>query len=210
MAVWTISAEEGTGGAQVAANLAAAADVALLDRPSLVLFARELNPDVGDMRGLEERIGGWLNMAAVSIAMSTGSPDAVREISMLRALPELGRTILRQAAQTPCVILAGAGFAALPDHPSAIHVRLRAPLAWRVANYQRENVADRRCAEKIVKHDDHVKHAWVKSLYGVDVNDARHFAITIDASRFSHDRIAETLLAAGGVRSPSAMPAGMV
>ena len=48
MAVWTIAAEEGTGGARVAANLAAAADAALLDRRTLALFARELNPDIGD------------------------------------------------------------------------------------------------------------------------------------------------------------------
>ncbi len=101
------------------------------------------------------------------------------------------------------------GFAALPDHPSAIHVRIRAPLAWRIAAYQRENLVDRRCAEKAVKHDDHRKHAWVKTLYNVDLNDTRHFALTIDASRFSPDRIVEMLLAAGGVSSAAAMPAGL-
>jgi cytidylate kinase len=46
-------------------------------------------------------------------------------------------------------------------------------------------------------------------LYGVDVNDTRHFALTIDASRFSPDRIVETLLAAAGVSSAAATPAGM-
>jgi hypothetical protein len=208
MAVWTIAAEEGTGGAQLAARLADAADTALLDRPSLALFARELNPDIGDVSELEERIGGRLAMSALSIAMSTGSPEAVRELRTLRTLPDVGRTILRRAAQMPCVILAAGAFAALPDHPSAIHVRIRAPLAWRIAAYQCENLVDQRCAEKAVKHDDHRKHAWVKTLYNVDLNDTRHFALTIDASRFSPDRIVEMLLAAGGVSSAAAMPAG--
>jgi cytidylate kinase len=208
MAVWTIAAEEGTGGARIAASLAAASDAALLDRSSLVLFARELSPDIGDARGLEERVGGRLNLSALSIAMSTGSDVAFRELQMMRALPELGRTIMRRAAQTRCVILASAGFAALPDHPSAIHVRVRAPLQWRIDAYQRENVVDRRCAEKAVKHDDHVKHAWVRTLYGLDIDDARNFALTIDASRVSPERIVDLLLAAAGISAETATPAG--
>jgi Cytidylate kinase-like family len=106
---------------------------------------------------------------------------------------------MARATQAPCVILAAAGFAALPDHPSAIHVRLRAPLEWRIAAYQRDNVVDRRCAEKAVKHDDHVKRVWVRTLYGVDVDDARQFSLVLDASRFSAARIVETMLAAAGI-----------
>ena len=209
MAVWTIASEEGTGGARIAASLAAASDAALLDRSTLALFARELNPDFGDGNGIEERVGGRLNLSALSIAMSTGSDEAFRELRMMRALPELGRTIMRRAAQTRCVILASAGFAALPDHASAIHVRLRAPLQWRIAAYQREHVVDRRCAEKAIKHDDHVKHAWVRTLYGLDINDARNFVVTIDASRVPDDRIVDLLLAAAGVSADTpATPAG--
>jgi Cytidylate kinase-like family len=208
MAVWTIAAEAGTGGAGVAAGLAAAADTALLDRDSLALFARELNPEIGDARGLEERVGGRLNLSALSIAMSTGSEEAFRELRMLRALPEIGRTIMARAAQAPCVILAAAGFAALPDHPSAIHVRLRAPLEWRIAAYQRDNVVDRRCAEKAVKHDDHVKRVWVRTLYGVDVDDARQFSLVLDASRLSAGRIVETMLAAAGIGALATVHAG--
>jgi hypothetical protein len=180
----------------------------LLDRSTLALFARELNPDFGDGNGIEERVGGRLNLSALSIAMSTGSEQAFRELRMMQALPELGRTILRRAAQTRCVILASAGFAALPDPPSALHVRLRAPLHWRIAAYQRENVVDRRCAQKAVKHDDHVKRAWVRTLYGLDIDDARNFALTIDAARIPEDRIVDLLLVTAGVTAASAALAG--
>jgi hypothetical protein len=122
---------------------------------------------------MDDRVVGRLNLSALSIAMSTGSPEAFRELGMLRTLPEFRRTIMRRAAQTRCVILASTGCAALPDHPSAIHVRLRAPLECCIAAYQRENIVDPHRAEKAVKHDDHVKHAWVRTLYGLDINDAR-------------------------------------
>jgi cytidylate kinase len=39
----------------------------------------------------------------------------------------------------------------------------------------------------------------VRTLYGVDVDDARQFSLVRDSSRFSADRIVETLLAAAGV-----------
>jgi cytidylate kinase len=199
MGVWTISAQAGTGGEDVAARLAVAAGVPLLDRKTLALFAHELNPLVADGEELEKRVGGPLNLAALSMAMTTGSLDAFQELQLRKTLPELGRAVVGDAARRPCVIFAAAAFAALPEHPSAIHVRLRAPLDWRIANYQREHLVDRRCAEKTLKHDDHHTHKWVKTLYHVDADESHHFSVVLDASRFSTDRLVETLLTAGGV-----------
>jgi hypothetical protein len=206
MAVWTISAQAGTGGEEVAARLAVAAGAPLLDRKTLALFAHQLNPLVEDSEELEARVGGALNLAALSMAMTTGSLEAFLELQLRKTLPELGRAVLADAARRPCVIFAAAAFAALPEHPSAIHVRLRAPLEWRIANYQREHLVDRRCAEKAVKHDDHLKHTWVKTLYHVDVDDLRLFSIVVDASRSSTDRVVEILLAAGGLQAVEPVP----
>ena len=99
------------------------------------------------------------------------------------------------------MIYAPTAFAALAEHPSAVHVRLRAPLEWRISTCKREQLVDRRCAEKALKRDDHGKRAWVKSLYHVDIDDLRLFSLVLDASRFSPDRPVETMLAAGGVEA---------
>ena len=199
MAVWTISAQRGTGGTRLATELATAADVPLLDREALALFAHEIDPDFPEVDELEGRLGGRLNTLALSTAITAGSVDAFREIELRQKLPDLGRAVLAEAARSPCVIYVPAAFAALPQHPSAVHVRLWAPFEWRIATYQRENVVDRRGAEKALKQDDHNKRAWVKSLYRVDIDDPRLFSLVLDASRFSPQRLLETLLAAGGV-----------
>src|SRR5712692_5748364 len=128
MAVWTIAAQEGTGGERIAAELAASADVPLLDRQTLALFAHALDPDdleVEDFEEIEERIGGRLRMLALSMALTTGSAGAaaLHELELRHKLPELGRAVIGAAARRPCVILAPAAFAALPEHPGAIHVR---------------------------------------------------------------------------------------
>jgi Cytidylate kinase-like family len=202
MAVWTIAAQEGTGGARLASQLAAAAGVPLLDREALAFLAHQVDPAYPEVGELEERFGGRLNLLALSVAItSAGSAEALREIKLRQELPTLGRAVLARAARSPCVTDAPAAFAALSQHPWAVHVRVRAPLDWRIAVYQRENLVDRRCAEKAVKQDDHRKHSWVRSLYNVEIDDERLFSLVLDASRFSPERLIEILLAAGGVQA---------
>ena len=108
-----------------------------------------------------------------------------------------------EAARSPCVILAPSAVAALGDHPGAVHARLRAPLEWRIAAYQREHVVDRGTAEHAVKRDDHAKHMWVKTLYHGDLDDFRLFSLAVNVSRFSPQRVVEILLAAAG-KGPAA------
>src|SRR5947208_61544 len=201
MAVWTIAAQEGTGSDGIAAELAASAGVPLLDRRSLALFAheleRELNAD--ELEEIEGRVGGRLRMLACSMAMSSGpaAATAAQELKFRQKLPDLGRSVLTEAARRPCVIFAPAAFAALRDHPAAIHVRLHAPLACRIVAYQRDHVVDRSHAEKAIKRDDHAKSAWVRSLYHADLDDDRMFTLALDVSRFTPERLVGVLLAAG-------------
>lgn len=209
MAVWTISAELGSGGDRVAAALAAAADVPLVDRHALALLAHDLNPEVRGAEtidDLERCVGkGGVTLLALGVPFSPLAGDMVRQLQLHHALPALGRAVTAQAARRPCVIAAAGAFAAMEAHPGAVHVRLRAPLEYRIARYAQEQLVSRRCAEKAVRGDDHRKHAWLRSIYHVDIGDPRHFSVVLDASRFSSDRLVETLLALGGV--PLASPA---
>jgi hypothetical protein len=205
MAVWTVSAEQGTGGDRVSANLAAAADVALIDREALALLAHDINPDVNGAETIDELercVGrGGVSLLALGVSFSPFAGEMVRQLQLHHSLPGLGRAVTARAARQSCVIAAAGAFAAMDTHHSAIHVRLRAPLDWRIAQYAREHLVDRRCAEKAVQADDHRKHAWLKAIYRIDINDPRHFSLVLDASRFCPERIVETLLAAGGVES---------
>jgi Cytidylate kinase-like family len=200
MTVWTISAEKGAGGARIAADLATSAGVPLLDFKTLSTGAQGLLGDVPDLDDLEHRVGGRFNAILLSVAlMGSASAGAQAELEFRRTLPELGRAVLGEAARSPCVILAPSACVALRDHPGAVHARLRAPLEWRVASYQREHVVDHDAAEHAVKHDDHAKRVWVKTLYHADLDDYRLFSLALDVSRFSPQRVVEILLAAAGV-----------
>ena len=203
MTVWTISAQVGTGGDRIAAELAASAGVPLLDRGTLARFAHKLSPDdleVEDIEQIEERFGGRLRMLALTMGMTTASvaAAALPEIQLRNRLPELGRALFNEVAREPCVIVSPAAFVVLAEHPGAVHVRLHAPIETRVAAYQRDHLVDRGQAERAVSHDDHIKSDLVRSLYHVKIDDDRRFALVLDTSRFSPERLVEILLAAGG------------
>jgi Cytidylate kinase-like family len=197
MRIWTISAAAGVGGERIAAELAAAAGVSLFDFRALSSLAGDQLGDVPDLADLEERVGGRLNAIGLSIAMiGSGSALAVSELEFRRTLPELGRAVLGEAVRSSCVILAPSAFLGLRDHVSAIHVRIHAPLEWRIDAYQRDNVVDRPAAERAVKHDDQMTRAWVKTIYHANLDDYSMFSVVVDASRFSTQRLVEMLIAA--------------
>ena len=53
------------------------------------------------MDELEERVGGPLRLAALSIGATTGSVDAFRELQLRQTLPALGNAIMSEAAPFP-------------------------------------------------------------------------------------------------------------
>ena len=200
MPVWTISSQTGTGDAAIAVELAARARVPLFDREMLATLASSLEPSLAssDLDDLEERVGGRLNALALSAAITSGSPAAFQELQLRQTLPSLGRAVLRQAARGSAVVVANAAFAALAEHPGALHVRLRAPFRWRVEEVRRRDLVDAERAKRVVRHDDQLQRHWVRALYDADVDDPAGFGLVIDASRLSRERIVEMLLAAGG------------
>jgi cytidylate kinase len=206
MTVWTISAQEGTGGDQLAAELAAAAGVPFIDRDALALLAHEIDQDhidVEEFAEIEQRFGGRFNSLAFSMAMFSGpvSGDAVQELQFRQKLPKLGCAVLSEAARRPCVILADAAFAVLREHPAALHVRLHAPVACRVAAYQREHLVTHDCAQKAVTRADRAKHEWVRRIHHAELDDNNLFTLTFDTSRFTRERVVNMLLAAGGIQA---------
>jgi cytidylate kinase len=200
MSVWTISAQIGTGGERVAAELAERAGVPLVDRHVLASGLE----GIGDVDSVERRVCSRLNAVGLTLALTAGAPEAYRELRLRQDLPALARRLLGEATRQPTVVLAHAAFAALRDHPCAVHVRLRAPVAWRVDAVRREELLDRERAERHVRRDDQLHAAWVRALYDADLDDPDAFTVVVDASRMKPERIVDLLLAAGAAKAVSA------
>lgn len=197
--IWTIAADAGTGGDLVAAQLAALSGTPLVDVAELARLARLVDPEIGGVEDIRERFGPRLMGQSLSIGVAVGSPGAGEEIHGRLRFSELAKSSVREAARRPGVIVAAGAFAALRDHPTALHVRISAPTQWCIDSVRRDHLIAREAAARLIKEDARKTRRWVKALYGVDINDPRRFSFVIDGSRLPPERIARSLLAAAAV-----------
>jgi cytidylate kinase len=198
MAVWTVSWQEGSGGDEVARLLAERAEVPLVDREAVTAIARRFGWTTEQASEYERHLPGPLNRLALSLGMGMWASGAVvEELDRPKTLAEAVELVYKQAARWPCVLLGRAGFAILADHPGCVHVRIRAPLTWRIERVARLEYVSRAEARERILADDRKRAAYVKLLYSADIDDPSHFDLICDASRFSQDALVELLLLAG-------------
>jgi hypothetical protein len=203
MTVWTISAEKGSGGLEIATRLAAVTELPLLDRRELSLRANDPDLGLAEIDAMEEQLAHRFSRFEVALAVAAVAFVPVSVPSELAADSRLRRTfgaravkLLTEVARTPCIILATAAFAALAEHPAAIHARIWAPSMWRVDRYGREHFVDRHVAAAELRRDDQRQHAWARTLYGADLNDPHRFTLVLNASRLSEENVVDILLSA--------------
>ncbi len=128
--------------------------------------------------------------------LAGASALAVAELRRPETLREAVEVLFREAARWPCVLLGRGGFAILADHPGCVHVRIRAPLSWRVERFARSECLSRDDARRRVLREDRVRADYVKLLYDADIEDPSHFDLVCDASRFTAEALVDLLLVA--------------
>ena len=93
MAVWTISAQEGTRGRHIAERLAIAADVPLYDGKSLASLDPDPTGAMLDFDELKRRLNR-LNLAGLAFASGVGIPVAIAERVRFQSLSHVARTVV--------------------------------------------------------------------------------------------------------------------
>jgi len=199
MTIWTIDAEPGAGGCEVARRLAKRARVPLVDGWLTTALALEFGTTIGDTQLMEEVASSRLVRCGLAVGLTTRlAPELAHELELrgrCRAALELA---VQEAARAPCVILGHCAYAALADHPGVLHVRIRAPRKWRV----RQLAADRvlplpRAGREIDRADRRQRHA-ARRIFDRRAGDPASFHVVCDASRLAVDTIVDLLLLLGG------------
>jgi cytidylate kinase len=188
--VWTISAQAGSGGEQIARLLA--------ERVGVPLVAPLTTDAPHGRRGIR-RIGSWLfeagacagSMFVASADLRFVQPDTPSE-------RELTESMISEAARSPAVIADWSAFAVLADHPAACHVRVRAPVEWRVALYARENCVPAGDAEQALRTLERERCAYVRQRHGRRLDAPENFTLVCDASRLAPRHMVDLLVAALG------------
>jgi CMP/dCMP kinase len=195
--LWTISTQEGVRGEEIARRVAERAGVRLYDRETLVAIAREhaLELEAADELLLERRIGGLLRSLGVHAGLLIGSTDAILEAQLRRDLPRRARSLLGDVVRPPAVVHATVAFDVFHDHPTAVHVRIRAPREWRIKTLASDCCVAYEVAARSVHVSDR-RQEVLSNLFGQPrIDDASAFSLVIDASRFTAEQVVEQILA---------------
>jgi Cytidylate kinase-like family len=192
--VWTISAQAGSGGERIARLLSERAGVPLVDA-----LATDGAPH--GRRGAR-RIASWFSEAgACAGSMFVATADLRLVQSDTPNERELIESMISEAARSPAVISDWSAFALLADHPAACHVRVRAPLEFRIALYARENCVSAGIAEQALRALERERCAYVRQRHGRRLDAPENFTLVCDASRLPLSDLVEVLLVAA--RRPS-------
>ena len=86
------------------------------------------------------------------------------------------------------------------DLKTGMHIRLVAPVGWRVNQVAEEHNVSQREAERLVTEHEHQRDQFYRTFFVQDARHPFHHDLIIDNSRFNLDQMAEIVFTALGAR----------
>jgi cytidylate kinase len=186
MAILTLSRQYGSGGREIARTVAERLGYAYEDRVTLLASLRATNPDwvrFGDEYD-EHKPSVWERF-----------DWSYRGYAAL-----LQRHLLEAAAAGRVVIVGRGGAFLLAGVPTALHVRVVAPLAARIERILRREHADRASVHALIERVDRERAGFIRAIYGRSWEDPTAYDRTCDTSLLEPGAIVDEILTHLAVR----------
>ena len=196
----TLSRQIGAGGSRVAEAVAEALSFRLVDRALVDSVAVRAGVHPADVARLEERTPGFLERFLHASAAElpdlfvppTGALEDFEEAKLVRAT----RALVRELAAEGRVLIIGRGaWAILADAPDALHVRIVAPHAHRVAQIVERLRTHPKAAQSLLARSDAERARYFQEYYGLDVDDPTHFDLVLNSARLGIEGAAALIVA---------------
>ena len=172
MAVITVSREAGSGGTQIAQEVAQALGYHFADRNDAIVVMKEF----GFSRFEEELdFKGGLRPDFVRSPQERSEKKA-----MVDMLPQIS---LALAYHGNMVMLGRGSYSVLGGRADVLNVRVQAPFGNRVDKFMKNRGIERGEAEALVRDRDEVRAEFVRSWYGAKADDTSLFDLVIDTSK---------------------------
>jgi cytidylate kinase len=180
MAVITISREIGSGGLDIAQQVAKTLGYEFADKHTAEGIFRQYGLTKFD--DLYSSAPSFLDLL---------NADNLLLVSMANEILEA------VAKRGNVVILGRAGFAVLADYADVLHVRIEAPFSERVQRVMaREGLTDLQAAEERVSEDDSIHRKYVQRFYDRQWDAPSNFALILDTSSLSSDMAVQRIVEA--------------
>jgi cytidylate kinase len=201
MPIITISRQFGSGGDDIARDVAAQLGMRLVDQDIINEVAQRLGVPPEDVTAQDERDAPHLvsdlvrtmrRLYPATIAPPAEGPE-VDEAAYL----QVTRQVIWEVARSGNAVIMGRGAPFILDrNPEVLHVLVVAPLDVRIERIMAAEGLDRRAAEQRIREADASRARYVRHYYRTNWLDVAHYDLMLDTGHFSEIRAAEVICAA--------------
>lgn len=195
----TISREYGSGGSEVARRVAEALDWRVVDNELIDRVAARAGLPAEEVARREERAPGFIERLA--LALTRSAPESFpapaekvpepEEATLLRVTESVVAEI---AAEGKVVVVGRAAPAVLRGQHDALHVRLVAPVAFRIRTAVERLGIDPKAAEKILQDTDGNRARYLSRNYGWDWNDPTIYHMVLNTAALGFDGATDVIV----------------
>jgi cytidylate kinase len=193
----TVSREYGSGGGEIAARLARRLGWKLVDHQIVAQVATMLSEPVDEAAAFDEHAEGFLAKLGASwrlLGPFTGAlPD---EEHRLRRREALKAAVIDAVNAEPAVIVGRGAQVLLADRRDALHLRVVAPLASRIAYVARREELDPDAARARIQQKDHDREHYLMEVERRRVDDPTLYDLVINTGGLSLDNAVQLALIA--------------
>ena len=223
MAVITLSRQLGSHGEEIAARVAQALGLRLVDAETINRAAQRAGVPQVALAEMERETERGLANQVLKALRTMPSLSPVGELGTVApdltgltlpfvgffspTIPPLSASlegyvhmidlVIRGLAQEGNVLIVGrGGQTVLRKHPGALHVQTVAPLAYRVETVMARQGLSKRDAQNRIRTNDRARFDYVRRYHDVDWLDPTLYHLTINTGRLSMDTAVDLIIAA--------------
>ena len=194
----TISRQAGVGGPKLADRLAAALNENDKSERPWHVFDRELVEKVAAdheisqslIDAMDESDHSWINDVLAGMK-ATGRTEST-QFNVYRRVAE---TVVGLAEAGKVVIVGRGGANICQAMPGGVHIRLVAPIEWRIEKLaETEKISESRAARRVRDLDEN-RESFFTRFWGKDALEPERYTVTFNAARVSEEQVVEAVLA---------------
>jgi cytidylate kinase len=211
MAVITISRQFGSGGDEIAKQVAQTLGYILFDKTLIAQAAMaegiadkedvDFSEDSYKMSGFLDRLFGHHEPQLGTLRAWTEDPQGVRHFEELPMTEDHALFLVQKAIRTACdagnvIIVGRGGQAFLKDCADALHVRIVAPIESCIQRIQASESLKAGAAREMIEARDKASAYYVKHMYNVDVSDASLYHLVLNTGKMDTETAAHLIVEA--------------
>lgn len=185
--VITVNRQFGTGGHEIAAELAKRLEVKLIDKQILTAVAHKFNLTESEAAELENKRPSWwedFSMFYKSFVSVNEYKVVDCEVTSRQLFYAQASEMKRIAEEESCVVVGRCGFDVFKAHPNKLRIFLHSSLDRRIARIMERYDVDEEKARILIEDNDYTRELYTKTFTGKDWYDSRNYDIALDVTKF--------------------------